>query len=941
MILHFRHMKKTPYLFCLAFSLLGAVMNAQVNMSNTTTTVNTSTLFYDDAGGSANYSSNLNLTQVFTTSLPNHRIKVSFASLFTQNASDSLSIYNGTTPSPANFLVKYFGSPTPATHYSTGNSMTFRFVSDAIGNAAGWASTVSPFGISSITQTTSPQSSITTFNINGFNTDLNAGITGVYLVHSVSGASLAVTTYSPISATQLQVTFQIPCNADLGLYELRVIQPVQGLTVLPNAFNVTPYDVALTGTNILCAFYNTGAITSTVTGGTPSYTYSYSPGSVTTANASGLTAGTYTLAVTDANACVRTKTITLTQPPSLSNGYPGSQTICSGQSAVLTMTASGGVPGYTYTWTGPNLSSTNTASTIASPLSSTTYTFSVQDANGCVSTSTLIVNVNNAAPISITANPNQVCQGASSNLSASGASTSYTWSNGSTSNSTNVSPTSTTVYSVTGTASNGCTKTETVSVTVNPNPVASATTATPVCLGGNLSFINNSTGAGVYSWSGPSSYASTASAPVIPNATYAQNGTYTLSALNAATGCMSSTTLAVTVNTPPTLTLSTTTTSVCAGSSFTANATGALSYTWMPGSVAGASPSFTPSANTTYTASGTSASGCVGSNTLAMSVNALTAFNGTATVSSTAVSGSVTLYAYEPFLTKFDSVTTQTLNGAGAYSFTSVPAGNYIVKAIPTASTLQVTYGNSAISWQSANVTNHNCINSSTQNIAVQPFLSIGTGPGSLSGKIVEGQGFGQRSYSPYSPLAPGQPIKGVIVKGGKNPGGSMFAQTVTDANGTYALSGLPNNTTGESYFILVDIPGLDTNTTYHKIITVSNPNYTNLDFVVDSAKIKPVTSGATSVGKASTSLMEVSLYPNPAAEKTTVSYNLASKALVCIRLYDITGRLVGNVLEETEQMPGTYHSGIETKNLESGLYFIKLRSGSYETTLHLMIRQQ
>lgn len=931
-------MKKTHYFFYVAFSLLCAVMNAQVNMSNTTTTVNTSTLFYDDAGGSANYSSGLNLTQVFTTNLPNHRIKVIFASLFTQNAGDSLTIYNGTTPAPANFLAKYFGSPTPATHYSTGNSMTFRFVSDATGNAAGWASTVSPFGISSITQTTSPQSSITTFNINGFNTDLNAGITGVYLVHSVSGASLAVTTYSPISATQLQVTFQIPCNADLGLYDLRVIQPVQGLTVLPNAFNVTPYDVALTGTNILCAFYNTGAITSTVTGGTPSYTYSYSPGSTTTANASGLTAGTYTLAVTDANACVRTKTITLTQPPSLSNGYPGSQTICSGQSAVLTMTASGGVPAYTYTWTGPNLSSTNTASTLASPLSSTTYTYSVQDANGCVSTSTLIVNVNNATPISITANPNQVCQGASSNLSASGASTSYTWNTGATGNSTTVSPASTTVYSVTGTASNGCTKTETVTVTVNANPVASAATATPVCLGGNLSFINNSTGAGTYSWAGPSAYASTASAPVIPNATYAQNGTYTLSALNAATGCMSSTTLAVTVNALPTLTLSAGSSSVCAGSNFTANATGASSYTWMPGSVPGASTSFTPAASTTYTASGTNANGCVGSNTLAITVNPLTAFNGTVTAASAAVSGSVTLYAYEPFLTKFDSVTTQALNGAGAYSFASVPSGSYIVKATPIAATLQVTYGNSAVGWKNANVTSHHCINSSTQNIAVQPFLSVGTGPGSLSGKIVEGQGFGQRPASAYSPLAPGTPIGGIVVKGGKNPGGNMFAQTVTGTNGTYTLSGLPNNAAGEEYFILVDIPGLDTNGTYHRVIATGSNTYTNLDFTVDSAKVNP-TPTATGVKTLSGIDRRISVYPNPAKNSAVIVYDVSEHCAVSIGLFDMVGKKTRAFAQNTDHQQGRYSLTLDLKELNPGIYFLKVTGGGYETVSKLVIQ--
>ncbi len=929
-------MKKLSFTLSIALCLLCSFMSAQITMGNATNTVNASMSFYDDGGGSANYNNAQNLTQVVTTTIPNFRMKVGFTSFSTATVSDSLSIYNGATPSPASFQAKYSVTSMPPNHYATGNTMTFRFMSDASGNAAGWVATVAPFGIASITQTTSSQSSLITFTVNGTNTDWTSGISAVNLIHSVTSTSLSMITYSAISTSQLKVTFNVPCNADLGLYDLRIMQPTQGLTQMPNAFNVTPYAVNLTGTDVLCAFMNTGAITSTVTGGTGGYSYYYSPVSITTANASNLAAGAYTLTVTDANSCTRTKTITITQPASLSNGYPNSQTICSGQSAVLTMTASGGVGGYTYTWTGPNLSSTNTAGTLASPLSSTTYTYSVMDANACVATSTLIVNVNNPDAISITASPNPICAGATSSLSASGASTSYTWSNGAASNSTTVVPVSTTVYSVTGTASNGCTKTETVSVTVNPNPVISATTATPVCLGGNLIFINNSTGAGIYSWSGPSSYASTVANPMIPNITYAQAGTYTLTGMNAATGCSASNTVPVTINALPSLTLTGGSSSLCAGSTFTASGTGAITYTWMPGSSTGASQTFTPSASTIYTATGTDATGCSGSNTLAITVNPLTAINGTATVSSNPVTGKVTLYAYEPFLTKFDSITTQNTNGAGAYSFTAVPAGSYIVKAIPTASTLQVTYGNSAISWQNATVINHTCINSSSQNISVMPFTSITAGPGLLSGRITEGQGFGQRASSAYSPLAPGNPIGGIIVKGGKNPGGNMFSQTVTGSNGTYTLSGLPVNT-GEDFFVMVDIPGLDTNGTYHRFIVTGNAQYTNLDFVVDSAKVNPVPS-ATGIHTWEEPAQQVSLYPNPAKHKLTVRYTLRESAVVSIELFDLLGHCVKSITESGRQEAGTYTPVLNISDLKAGVYLSRIRINNFETNTRIFI---
>ena len=928
-------MKQAYSSLCLLFSLCCSVMNAQINMSNATNTVNTSTPFYDDAGPAANYGNNQNLTQVITTSIPNFRIKANFSSFVTSNANDSLSIYDGASAFLTSFIAKYHTNATIPALYSSGNSMTFRFVSDATGNAAGWAATLMPFGIASISQTTTAQSSSIVFNITGTNTDWNLGISNVYLIHSVSNASLAVVTYSPISATQLQVTFNIPCNADLGLYHLRIIQPTLGTTSMSNAFNVTPYSVSLSATDASCNGYSDGSLVSTIAGGTTPFSYYYTPVNVTTPNASALSAGVYTLTVSDANSCTRSTTATINQPPMLTHGYPNSQTICSGQSATLTMVASGGVGAYTYTWTGPNLSNNNTASTMATPLSSTTYTYSVRDANLCAATGTLIVGVNALPSLTVSASPNIICDGSFSSLSASGA-VNYSWNTGSTSNMINVNPSSTTVYSVTGTDANGCAKTETMSVTVNPNPVVTATVATPLCLGGNVTFINNTTGANAYSWSGPSSYMSTASSPVIPNATYAQNGAYTLTAVSAA-GCSASNTIAVTVNALPSLTLSAGSNPVCAGSTVTVSSSGAVTYTWAPGSQTGSSQTYTPIATTAYTVSGTDANGCVGINTVAVTVNPLTAFDGTVTAASAVVSGSVTLYRYEPFLTKFDSVTTQALNGAGAYNFSAVPSGSYIVKATPSANTLQVTYGSSAISWKNATIVAHDCINASTQNISVQAFLAIGAGPGSLSGTITQTVGFGQRPVSPYSPLAPGQPIGGIVVKGGKNPGGNMFAQTTTDANGTYTLSGLPNNTGNDYYFILVDIPGLDTNGTYRRVINMGNLSYTGLDFTVDSARINPVpnTVGINDLDEA---LKSVNLYPNPASQRATLEYSLQQAAMVSIELTDVLGKTMrmvsGNLLREA----GPQKTLISLNDLEPGMYFIRLKTGGREHTLRLMI---
>jgi gliding motility-associated-like protein len=249
--------------------------------------------------------------------------------------------------------------------------------------------------------------------------------------------------------------------------------------IVPNAAGVAASIV--TASNVTCNSLCDGSAGALATGGVAPYTYSWSTSpSQSTANATGLCAGTYTCLITDASGCFDTTIVVITQPQPLVIAPIVHPTICLGQSTTLTAVVTGGTPSYAYTWTPGNF---NASSVTVSPTSTTTYTVTVTDINGCTSNAqTVVVTVN--PPLAVLTNgTTSICIGASTSIGAiasggNGGPYTYSWSPGgmTTSNCT-VSPTTTTTYTVT--VDDGCTNplaTSTVTITVNPLPVISFTT---------------------------------------------------------------------------------------------------------------------------------------------------------------------------------------------------------------------------------------------------------------------------------------------------------------------------------------------------------------------------------------------------------------------------------------------------------------------------------
>jgi hypothetical protein len=178
-------------------------------------------------------------------------------------------------------------------------------------------------------------------------------------------------------------------------------------------------------------------------------------------------------------------TITVNNTPTVS--VAGNTLICIGATSSLVVSGAN-----SYSWSnGPQTASNN-----ISPTVTTNYT--VTGANGiCVDTKVVTVTVSPNPTVSISGS-SVICNGQVVNLSANGANT-YSWSNGASTSSVAVSPSTTIIYSVTGTGANNCTNTAIHSITVNPTPnVQAQATPTSICTGHSGSLAAN--GAVSYTW---------------------------------------------------------------------------------------------------------------------------------------------------------------------------------------------------------------------------------------------------------------------------------------------------------------------------------------------------------------------------------------------------------------------------------------------------------
>ncbi|MFM1915167.1 MAG: hypothetical protein RLZZ531_836, partial [Bacteroidota bacterium] len=351
------------------------------------------------------------------------------------------------------------------------------------------------------------------------------------------------------------------------------------------SFNVTQPSMPLTinGTeyDVVCLGDTNGIVDLTITGGTPTYTYLWNNGA-TAQDIFNLTAGTYSVVVTDANGCSSTYSGIVTQPGSAISMtlYP-TPALCFGTATgSIDLNVSGGVPGYTYSW------SNGATSQDLTGIQGGQYSVTIQDLNGCLLADTVLVSQPMSALTLNQTTTNVSCTGQSDgyiNLMVSGGTGPYTysWTNGATSQDLSNVPSGS--YTVTVTDANSCTGSLTVQVT-QPSALVGVTgvSGNVICHGGTTGSVaaqgTGGTGIYTYLWSNGSTSSTLTGIPA---------GIYSVIVTDN-NGCNSSQTWTITQPSPITM-QSVNTNILCYGQSsgsITAQASGGVApyqYQWTNG----------------------------------------------------------------------------------------------------------------------------------------------------------------------------------------------------------------------------------------------------------------------------------------------------------------------------------------------------------------------
>jgi hypothetical protein len=319
--------------------------------------------------------------------------------------------------------------------------------------------------------------SATNANINGWGTvptnthdTVWNGRNYVEQTASLTSGNIVVPWTAPASGTGTVKFYVSGCVVNGNLLPTGDSCMTTSIVISEDHSGCIPPTLSAVPTGITCYGDSTGAITLSATGGSGVSGYSWAgPGgfTATTANISGLIAGTYTVIVNAAGGCSDTTTATVVQPATALSVSPGSNgPICPGGTVKFWSGTAGGTPLYSYSWTGPVAFVSATDSNTITGWNATdtgSYSITVIDDNGCSTTSVIDLAL---APVPIDSlSDTVVCIGTPITLNAGNTGDSYLWSTSATTQTISISDTG--YYWVSVTNTYNCVANDTIHVSLN------------------------------------------------------------------------------------------------------------------------------------------------------------------------------------------------------------------------------------------------------------------------------------------------------------------------------------------------------------------------------------------------------------------------------------------------------------------------------------------
>jgi hypothetical protein len=730
----------------------------------------------------------------------------------------------------------------------------------------------------------------------------NGASNGSATVNATGGTGAYTYLWAPSGGTAATATGLTAGTYTVTVKDANLCQATQSFTITqPTALTATT-----TQTNILCFGAATGSATVSATGGTGAYTYAWAPSGGTAATATALAAGTYTCTITDANGCILTKTVTITQTPLLIVNGSSNNISCNGTAnGVASVSVTGGTAPYTYSW-----APSGGTGAVATGLSGGTYTCTVTDANGCIKTRTFTILEQTSITVT-SIKTNILCHGAtngSATVSATGGvpNYSYAWSTGA------GGPTLTGLaegtYTCTVTDALGCSVVHTINITA-PDALAVAISQTNVTCSGNN---DGSLGVAVTGGTGPYTYAWTPNLGTGATLTGLNVGNYSVT-ITDANGCSTLRNFSLSQPAPLTATITTTNVNCFGGNDGTALAavtggTPPFTYSWTaPG---GGTPDPLNLVSGTYTVTITDANGCTFTGSVTINQpqqllvsnqpqNATINAGGNATYTVNAVNASSFQWQVSEDGTNWANVT----NGGTNPAYSGATTNTLTVTGPPSSYngySYRVVLSNGGVCSLMSNaalLTIENVLEAVDDDFSETEIIA---GTGGIAGDVTDNDLFNNLPVNDAD----------VVVTVIDNDG--LFGAAI-DADGNLIVPPTAVEGTYTITYSLCEQADLTNCSTAEAIVVVSEVTER-----VDFDKLK------------------LSVYPNPATTEVFIKIpDFTSHKNIKVTMHDLNGRLVkeSNITSELQSIAVT--------GLESGVYIFRITSDTAQASRQIIINNR